>query len=168
MSPWEYVKKRISWDGGTHHLSSRRSRVRGRDGPDGGVQQEMPDMTRAAKDLLFWTPRVLTIAFILFLGLFALDVFGEGYGFWGTLAALLMHLIPNFVLVGVLALAWKREWVGGVLFLGLGVFYLVETWGRFHWSAYVAISGSLFLIGILFSLNWIFRGKLSAPVPQGG
>ena len=66
-------------------------------------------MTSAAKGLLFWTPRVLTIAFILFLGLFALDVFGEGYGFWGTLVALLMHLIPNFVVLAVLIIAWRWE-----------------------------------------------------------
>jgi len=124
-------------------------------------------MTSAAKGLLFWTPRVLTIAFILFLGLFALDVFGEGYGFWGTLVALLMHLIPNFVVLAVLIIAWRWEWVGGVIFLGLGVFYIVETWGRFHWSAYAGISGPLFLIGILFFLNWIFRRKLRVQLPQG-
>jgi hypothetical protein len=124
-------------------------------------------MTAAARKLLFWTPRVLTIAFILFLGLFALDVFGEGYGFWGTLVALLMHLIPNFILLAVLIIAWRREWVGGVLFLGLGVFYLVMTWGRFHWSAYAGISGPLFLVGILFFLNWIFKEKLMVQVPRG-
>ena len=119
-------------------------------------------MTSTAKGLLFWTPRVLTIAFILFLGLFALDVFGEGYGFFETVIALFMHLIPNFVLLAVLIIAWKREWVGAVLFMGLGLFYLASTWGRFHWSAYAGISGPLFLMGILFLLNWVFRKELRA------
>ena len=59
------------------------------------------------KKLLYWAPRALSIAFILFLSLFALDVFSEGYGFWQTLLALAIHLIPSMVLtVGVL-LAWR-------------------------------------------------------------
>ncbi len=41
-------------------------------------------MKRPMKQFLFWSPRVLTILFALFLSLFALDVFGEGYGFWAT------------------------------------------------------------------------------------
>lgn len=117
-------------------------------------------MSPAAGKLLFWTPRILTIAFILFLGLFALDVFGGGQGFVKTALAFLIHLIPNFILLGILIVAWRWEWVGAVLFIGLGIFYLVETWGRFHWSAYAAISGPLFLMGALFLLNWVFREQI--------
>ena len=45
-------------------------------------------MIRPSKQLLFWTPRILGILFALFLSMFALDVFGEGYGFWGTLGSI--------------------------------------------------------------------------------
>jgi hypothetical protein len=117
-------------------------------------------VTASARKWLFWTPRVLTIAFIFFLGLFALDVFGQGQGFFRTALALLIHLIPNLILFGVLFVAWRWEWVGAVAFTGLGVLYLAGTWGRFHWSAYAAISGPLFLIGVLFLLNWIFRDQV--------
>ena len=117
-------------------------------------------MNSSTRRVLFWTPRVLTIAFILFLGLFALDVFGEGYTFVETLIALLMHLIPNFLLLAFLIVAWRREWIGAILFTGLAIFYLVWTWGRFHWSAYVGISGPLFLLGILFLVGWIFRKEI--------
>ena len=55
--------------------------------------------------MLKWTPRVLTILFILFMAIFALDVFGE-YSFPLILVALFMHLIPNFILIGVLLVAW--------------------------------------------------------------
>lgn len=117
-------------------------------------------MSSSARALLFWTPRVLTLAFILFLGLFALDVFSGSQGFFRTALAFLVHLVPNLLLLGVLLVAWRWEWVGAALFTGLGVFYLVDTWGRFHWSAYAAISGPLFLVGILFLLNWIFRDEV--------
>ena len=53
--------------------------------------------------------RVLCIAFACFDSLFALGVFGEARALWKTLAALFMHLIPAFVLAGMLNLAWRWE-----------------------------------------------------------
>ena len=117
-------------------------------------------MKRPVKRLLFWTPRVLCILFAVFVSLFALDVVGEGYGFWGTILALLMHLIPTGVILIVLAISWRWEWVGGILFIALGVLYLVISWGRLHWSAYLVISGPLFLVGVLFLINWLYRAEL--------
>jgi len=117
-------------------------------------------MKSPVKRVLFWTPRVLCILFAVFVSLFALDVFGEGYGFWGTILALLIHLIPTGVILIVLAISWRWEWVGGILFIALGVVYLVTSWGRFHWSAYLVISGPLFLVGVLFLINWLYRARL--------
>ena len=117
-------------------------------------------MKRPVKRLLFWTPRILCILFAVFVSLFALDVFGEGYGFWGTILALLMHLIPTGVILIVLAISWRWEWVGGVLFIALGVLYMVMFRGRSHWSAYLVISGPLFLVGVLFLINWLYRARL--------
>jgi glucose-6-phosphate-specific signal transduction histidine kinase len=117
-------------------------------------------MNLSLKRLLFWTPRILCLLFAAFISIFALDVFGEGYGFWKTIPALMIHLIPTWIVLAVLALAWRWEWVGGTLFVALGILYLIASWGRFHWSAYLCISGPLFLIGILFFLNWLNRRKL--------
>ena len=41
--------------------------------------------------------------------MFALDVFDGRHSFWETILALLMHLIPVFVLILVLVIAWRRE-----------------------------------------------------------
>jgi len=60
----------------------------------------------------------------------------------------------------VLAIAWRWEWVGAVLFCGLAVFYVVWTWGRFPFGAYLAISRPLLLLGVLFLLNWRRRDEL--------
>ena len=117
-------------------------------------------MQRSVKRVLFWTPRVLCILFALFLSLFAMDVFGEGYGFWETILALLIHLVPVYIVLIVLVIAWRWEWVGAILFIAFAVFYLVWSWGRFHWSAYLGISGPLVLLGVLFLLNWIYRAQL--------
>lgn len=117
-------------------------------------------MNRPAKRLLFWAPRALCILFALFVSLFALDVFSEGHGFMKTVLALPMHLIPTAFILIVLAISWRREWVGGILFPVCGLFYLEKVWGRFHWSSYLIIPGPLFLVGILFLINWYHKASL--------
>jgi hypothetical protein len=114
--------------------------------------------------LLYWTPRFICLLFAVFVSLFALDVPDDGLGVWGTLLVLLIHFIPTAVVLVVLAVAWRREWVGGVLFVVLGVWYLITASGRFGLSAYFAISGPLFLIGLLFLLNWVYRDRIRREV----
>lgn len=104
--------------------------------------------------ILFWTPRVLTIIFILFISLFALDSFEGDHSLLAKLAAFLIHLIPSFVLVLLLIIAWKREWIGAIGFLLLGLAYIGMFWHRFPASTYAIISGPLFLVSLLFWLNW--------------
>ncbi len=113
---------------------------------------------------LLWTPRVLGLVFAAFISIFALDVFGEAHGFWQTARALLIHLIPTAILLGLLALSWRWEWVGGILFPTLGALYLVTAWGRFHWSASVVIGGPLFVLGGLFLAHWLYSRTLTRSV----
>ncbi len=117
-------------------------------------------MNTSIKRVLFWTPRVLCILFAMFLSLFALDVFSEGYGFGETILALLIHLVPVYILVIVLVIAWRWEWVGAILFTALAVFYVVWSWGRFPLVTYLIFAGSLALIGVLFLFNWIYKAQL--------
>jgi hypothetical protein len=125
---------------------------------------EVTTMKKPMKQLLFWMPRILCILFAVFVSLFALDVFGEGYGFWKTILALLIHLIPTVFILIVLVVSWHWEWVGGILFIALGIFYDISFWGRFYWTVYLVMSGPLFLMGVLFSINWLFRKKLRSSV----
>lgn len=113
---------------------------------------------------LLWTPRVLTIAFAAFISIFALDVFGHGGGFWNTAIALLMHLIPTFLVLLFLALAWRREWIGAIAFVALGAAYIYLFRGRFPIGTYVGIAGPLFLVGFLFLASWMQRrGSAATP-----
>ncbi len=113
------------------------------------------------KPLLFWTPRILCLLFAVFLSMFALDVFNEGLGFWKTILALLIHLIPTWIVLVVLAISWRWEWVGALAFAGVGTWYVVSTWGRMHWSAYALISGPLFLLAAMFLIDWAYRMRLA-------
>lgn len=107
--------------------------------------------------VLYWAPRALSLLFAGFISLFALDVFDAGYGFWETLLALAMHLIPTALILLVAALAWRWEWVGALAYLGLAVWYVVSTGGRQHWTAYVVIVGSLLLLAGLYLLSGWWR-----------
>jgi hypothetical protein len=107
---------------------------------------------------------VLALLFALFVSIFALDVFGQGYGFWGTILALFMHLIPVYILLAALAIAWRWEWAGALLFAGFSAWYVIMSWGRFPLTAnFIAvwpIAGPPLLISLLFLLNWIYKPKL--------
>lgn len=107
---------------------------------------------------LFWAPRVLALGFVAFLALFALDVFGEGYSFGETLFALFMHLIPNFVILGAVMLAWRNDRLGAILFLGMGLLFLGMSRGT-GWF----VSGPLILIAALYLVS---ASAVPGPKPQ--
>ena len=118
-------------------------------------------MNKSLKQTLYWTPRIAGILFVLFISLFAFDVFEEGLGFWGTLLALFMHLIPSIVLALAVWIAWKWEWVGAALFLGWAVWYLVFFLDRnFPWATYALIAGLPALIGLFYLADWVWRKKI--------
>ena len=120
-------------------------------------------MDKKVNKFIYWTPRILSIIFILFLAIFSLDIFDMELGFWETLLGLFMHNIPVFILAIVLWISWKREIVGGIVFTLAGIFYVVIMlvnmlknsfeWYMVSWNFTVA--GPAFLIGILFIINWL-------------
>jgi hypothetical protein len=92
-------------------------------------------MAKRSDALLLWAPRILGILVSLFLSLFALDAFGPGKSFLEAGRDYLIHVSPMLVLLGVVALSWRWEWVGGLVFTGLAVTYayvarLHLAWGR--------------------------------------
>ena len=116
-------------------------------------------MGKGFRRVLHWTPRVLGILFAAFISLFALDAFGQGYGFWGSLAAFLIHMVPTGLILAALVVAWRWEWLGAVLFVALGAAYLIEAWGKFDWLTYALVSGPAFLTGALFLAGWLLRPR---------
>lgn len=110
---------------------------------------------------LYWAPRLLAIAFIAFISLFAFDVFDEQRGLPETLAALAMHLIPSCVLTAALLFAWKWEWIGTAVFGAIGLLYIgwVTTMSRpvpppMRMVWILTIAGPAFLVAGLFLGSW--------------
>lgn len=130
-------------------------------------------MEEKVSRFIYWTPRIISILFILFLAMFSLDIFGNNYTFWEVVVGLFMHNIPVFVLIAVLVIAWKHEWVGGVAFILAGLLYVAMLliasinngfeWFYLSWSLFIA--GPAFLVGALFFVNWFKKkGKNSKKV----
>lgn len=127
-------------------------------------------MNAKINKLIYWTPRVLGILFIAFLAMFSLDIFDGNYGFWGTIVGLFMHNIPVFILIALLVFSWKREWLGGLVFILAGLFLILSSAlkNNFEWymiSYSFIIAGPAFLIGILFLINW--QQKKKHPLADG-
>lgn len=98
---------------------------------------------------LQWLPRILGMAVALFVGLFALDAFGQGRPLAQALGDFAIHLIPALVVLAVVGVAWRYPWVGAVAFIGLAVVYALSV-RRIDWIAVIA--GPLFIVGLLFLL----------------
>lgn len=119
------------------------------------LQPSTQDLMRLFRNLslLGIAARVTALAFALFISIFAMDVFGEELGFWKTIAALVVHLLPSFFIIVVLLVSWRFEWVGAFVFLILGVMYVFTR--QADPLAYLLIAGPLFLAGLLFLFSWI-------------
>jgi hypothetical protein len=111
---------------------------------------------------LYWTPRILAILFTVFIGMFSFDVFTEGFS-WLALGGFFIHNIPTLIIAGIVALAWKKEFIGGIIFIILGIIPIIASLvfallnyyqvGFMQiWYANMVFS-PLIIIGILFIIS---------------
>lgn len=121
-------------------------------------------MSHSTIRLLYWSPRILAIAFAVFLSIFALDVFNEVQGFWRITLALAIHLIPSALVVAALIVAWRWEGAGVLLFAFLAAWFVWSKSPRhfMHWSMVLGIPLPLLVIAALFLAHWIEGTKLRA------
>jgi hypothetical protein len=81
---------------------------------------------------------------------------------------LAIRLIPSFVLIAVLILAWRWEWIGAALYAAAGLLYvwMVADMARpislvFGLPRILPISGPTFIIAWLFLANWLKRDEIN-------
>jgi len=110
-------------------------------------------MQRPTERIIYWAPRILTIGLIILLALFAIDVFDEGLGIVDLLISFFMHLIPSFIVLGLLIVAWKWEKIGAIFFLALGVIFTIFFNTYKNPISFMIVSFPLLVIGILFYMN---------------
>jgi hypothetical protein len=119
--------------------------------------------------VLHWLPRVMCILAILFVSMFALDAFSPNLTIWQQIGAFIIHLVPSFMLLIVLLIAWKWEFVGGIIFivmgLGLSPFVFFHNYKINHsiWMSLGIISVitiPFVIVGILFLISHFLKRKV--------
>lgn len=118
-----------------------------------------------SEKILYWAPRLASICFVLFLSVFAWDVFSE-YSGTSVILPLLIHLIPSFVLLGAVLLAWKYELVGVVMFFGFAFLYVWNVGFDRPWSWYASIVAPATVVGILFLISWSQKARTRPETPD--
>jgi hypothetical protein len=111
------------------------------------------------KNILFWAPRLLSIAFAGFLAVFALDVFEETGPLAPLMVSFVVHLVPAILVLIVVGILWHRDSLASAIFAAGGLYYAVANLRHPSWV--YAISGPLILISILFLMNWRSGSQLS-------
>ena len=112
--------------------------------------------------ILYWVPRIFTIAALIFMLMFSLDSFGGNDPIGKKLLGFLIHNIPVLILTAILIVAWKWEVIGGSLFL---VAFVIAS---IFFRSFNGNPGSLVVIapflitGILFILHHFLYGKNEA------
>lgn len=106
-------------------------------------------MKLTGKDIFLWTPRVLGMVFAAFLSLFVFDVFDPALRWWEVTIAWLIHMVPTVIVVVSLVIAWRRPFVGSVLFFAFGLAFFVMSGGE-GWI----ITIPLLIIGGSFLISW--------------
>jgi hypothetical protein len=118
--------------------------------------------------IVHWVPRILCILAILFISIFALDSFSPERTFWQNMGAFLLHLIPSFVLIALLIIAWKWELIGGIIFTIIGLvmspliyshnFRMNQSAGK-SLGAILIVTVPFIVVGILFIVSHFMKKK---------
>ena len=118
--------------------------------------------------IFHWVPRIICILAILFVSLFAWDAFKPELTLWQQIGDFLIHLIPSFVLLAILVVAWKWENIGGIIFLIIGIWLspliFVHNYKMNNsiWASLVVIliiTIPFVVVGILFLMSYNRKKK---------
>ena len=116
-----------------------------------------------------WLPRIICILAILFISMFAADAFAPELTIWQQLGGFLIHLIPSFILIAILIVAWKWELIGGIILVVIGLvmspLVFMLNYNRIHFSVgqslviILAITFPFIVVGILFIISHSLKKK---------
>ncbi|WP_372641772.1 hypothetical protein [Ancylomarina sp.] len=115
-----------------------------------------------------WLPRIICIIAILFISLFAADAFAPELSIWQQLGDFIMHLIPSFILLALLIVAWKWEYIGGIIFMIIGLgFSPIVFMHNYRMNHSIGMSLGIILmitipfviVGILFIVSHFLKKK---------
>ena len=97
---------------------------------------------------------ILGVLYAVALLVFAADVFNHEQNIAQTFYDILLHLLPTAVILLIVFVAYNRPLIGAIIYLVLGLMYIITGWARMHWSAHVLIAGPLLLLSALSITAW--------------
>lgn len=118
--------------------------------------------------VFYWLPRIICILAILLVSLFAADAFSPELNIWQQIGAFMIHLIPSFILLAFLIIAWKWELIGGIIFMVIGLGLSPVIFTRYYkmnesvWMSLgiiMAITIPFVIVGGLFIASHFLRKK---------
>ena len=98
--------------------------------------------------VLYLTPRILAIAYILFIGIFS---FTNGAG------GILIKILPALLIAIILIITWKKPIAGGIIFLILGLVFIIFIEKVRTVLTFFVVSFPPILIGVLLLLSNILK-----------
>jgi hypothetical protein len=113
---------------------------------------------KTSDNVLRWLPRILCIIAILFISLFAWDSFSPYRTFWQNMATLMVNLIPSFVLLAVLIIAWKWEKAGGIILVIISLILFIFVF-KLNYERTHSI-GTSFIITLILDIPFVLSGIL--------
>jgi hypothetical protein len=96
----------------------------------------------------------LGVLYAVSLLIFAADVFNHEQNIAQTFYDILLHLLPTAVVLLIVVVAYNRPLIGAIIYLVLGLMYIITGWASMHWTAHVLIAGPLLLLSALYITAW--------------
>lgn len=117
------------------------------------------------KQILHYSPRILSILFCLFIMMFSLDVFDGNSTILEMFIGFIMHNLPVFGMAIITFFAWKNDLIGGIGFIGVSLFFFIlvssnmNNEGGIINPAVFIISLPALLISALYFINFRYNHK---------
>lgn len=123
--------------------------------------------------IMFRSPRILAICFIIFLSVFSLDAFQGDRNILQNIWAFCIHMIPSRILIIILLISRKKELVGAMFFTGIWLLYILTdvykkitieipqgAWVEYNFLLRAIIALPVTLTWILFFFNWRLKKRI--------
>ena len=119
-------------------------------------------MSEKGQKIFYWLPRIAGIICAIFCFVLAFGVFAEVD--WTPLEktiGFLMQLIPFLIMIILLLIAWKRELIGGIIYilLGIAIIAYMILFRTERWYNSFILSVPLFFVGLLFIIHYLIFEK---------
>lgn len=106
-----------------------------------------------------WIPRGIAIAFLLFLMLFSLDVFGSEGSIFLQIVGFIIHSLPSLLMLAILVLNWRNPYRCGLLFLVVAALFTLKYRAYQRIDTFILVSFLPVLIGVLFLWAHVLQKK---------